>query len=191
MFSTNRLRKELKDIELRLDDLTPEMQLFIKDIGRIESIIPDFNPRRTALFTSIYPQTRLYFHMIPYYKNKIRNELFWLLDHGYTELIVSYGNAYGMFAMRELIRYRNKGLNFNLFSSKVFGERNHLPYKGKRELELVLACDEWLGLHYINIFIAQIIHKVSIISFEDALAYSHQKVPRSLAEHYRNLSQHG
>jgi hypothetical protein len=148
--------------------------------------IPKFDPSKTALFTSIYnidgdEQKRME------YRDKIREDCFRLLENGYDSLIVSYGNFYGMMALKTLLKIKESNPRFKLFCGKVLGERSHLSDDGLNELKLVLSCNNWFGIHKANVFIQKVISCVSVISCEDTMILSNQKTPQTLLEYYGDL----
>lgn len=149
--------------------------------------IPDFNPRRTALFTTTTAHSKLHFYNLPKYRYKIQRDCQWVLEHGYTDLIVNYGNAYGMLALEELLKLQKQGFSFKIYCGKVFGERRSLLHNGLKEVFMVASSDLRFGMHIAYIYITQVVFNVSVISSERSLFYSHRKVPKSMIDYYRYL----
>lgn len=172
------------DFKMKSDEYDETIKHAIPQESDIDLKIPELAPRRTVLFTAISNKSLLHILNTPFFRLKIRNECQWLIDHGYYVFVVSYGNAYGMIALKELIKLKQEGISFCLYSGKVRGERGRFRRNMVKQLRLLCQCDRCFGSQRLEDFFRKVICQVTIISSEKSLFYTNQKVPRSLVEYY-------
>lgn len=180
-------RAELERLEAESEEFeeTPECQAFVRELEATwPPPIPEFEPRRTAVFTSAGQRSAMRWYNLFYYRLHIRRDAFWLLEHGYYSLVVDYGSRYGMLALEELVRLREQGVEFHLYCGKVFGERWSLSTKreGWEELCLVFSCDHNFGMHDPETFRRGVYRRVSAFSLERFFLLSKQWIPPWLFE---------
>lgn len=148
--------------------------------------IPEFEPRRTAVFTLLEQRSRIRWYNLNLYRRRIRRNALWLLEHGYFCFVVNYGSRYGMLALEELLALRELGVEFRLLCGKVFGDRWRLSTKreGWRELCMVFSCDHNFGMHHLEDYQEKVYHRVSAFAGEQHLLFSKQWIPRWLLENW-------
>lgn len=181
----HRAELERLDAESEALEEDPECQAFVRELeDSWPPPIPEFDPRRTAVFTAAGKRSAMRWYNLFYYRLHIRRDAFWLLEHGYHSLVVDYGSRYGMLALEELVRLREQGAAFRLYCGKVFGERWRLSTKreGWKELCLVFSCDHNFGMHDPETFRRGVYRRVSAFSLERYFLLSKQWIPPWLFE---------
>lgn len=165
----------------------PEYQEFAREMERSwPPPIPEFEPRRTAVFTFLESRSRIHWYNLGSYRWKIRTDALWLLEHGYDCIVVNYGSHYGLLALEELLRLRGMGADFRLLCGKVMGEHWRLPTtrEGWQELCMTCACDRNFGMHSLPEFQALVYHRVSAFSGERNFLLSKEWIPPWLLENW-------
>jgi hypothetical protein len=85
---------------------------------------PDFNPAVTALFSTDYVRPLRFINrsVIRATRQKVNADCGTLIDLGYTDFIVNYGDNYGMIALSELIHLKKTLYpQINLYCGKLWG----------------------------------------------------------------------
>lgn len=182
-------RAELERLEEEGDCLEeePEGQAFLRELeSSWPPPIPDFEPRRTAVFAAAVQRSSIRWYNLFYYRWRIRRDAFWLLEHGYYSFVVNYGSRYGLLALEELVRLREQGVEFRLICGKVFGERWRLSTKreGWKELCMVFSCDQNFGMHDPQEYRRGVYSRVSAFSLERHFLLSKRWIPQWLFENW-------
>lgn len=180
-------RAELERLER--EDLSddPEYQAFARELeSSWPPPVPEFEPRRTAVFTFLEQRSRMHWYNLWSYRRKIRTDALWLLEHGYTCFVVNYGSRYGLLALEELHRLREAGVEFRLICGKVLGQRWRLSTKreGWHELCMVCACDHNFGMRLLPEYQELVYHRVSAFSGERHFLLSREWIPQWLLENW-------
>lgn len=182
-------RAELERLEEESDALEedPACQTFLEEVeASWPPPIPEFEPRRTAVFTAAGRPSAMRWYNLWYYRWKVREDFFWLLDHGYHSFVVNYGSRYGLLALEELLRLREQGEDFHLYCGKVFGERWRLSTKreGWRELCMTCSCDCNFGMRDLVEYSCGVYRRVSAFSLERYFLLSRKHIPQWLFENW-------
>lgn len=182
-------RAELDQLEAESDALEedPEYRAFARKLEESwPPPIPEFEPRRTAVFTAVGQQSAIHWYNLRHYRWKIHRDAFWLLEHGYHCFVVNYGSRYGLLALEELLRLRRQGADFRLYCGKVLGERWRLSTKreGWRELCMTCSCDHNFGMHDASEYRAGVYQKASAFSVERHFLLSKEHLPWWLFENW-------
>lgn len=165
----------------------PEYQEFALELERSwPPPIPEFEPRRTAVFAFLERRSRIHWYNLGYYRWKIRSDALWLLEHGYYCFVVNYGSRYGLLALEELHRLRKTGVDFRLFCGKVLGEHWRLSTKreGWHELCMVCACDHNFGMRLLPEYQERVYQRASAFSGERHFLFSKEWLPQWLLENW-------
>lgn len=162
------------------------MKIILDELER-KNTDPEFNPHQTALFTTITMDSPLNYINEGKYRKKIHRDCRWLLNHGYYNFVVNYGNQYGMLAMQELLCMKKSGLQFTLYRGKVTGERRALIRNKLDELLMAGSCDRCFGNYHSVDFMKKVFMQVTVISSEKYLFNSEQKIPVETIRYYKKL----
>lgn len=185
-------RAELERLEADSDALEedPECQAFLQELEESwPPPIPDFEPRRTAVFTSLHSRSAIRWYSLRFYRRKIRRDAFWLLGHGYHSFVVNYGSRYGLLALEELLQLREQGGSFRLYCGRVLGEQWRLSTRreGWKELCMACSCDFNFGLRTPVEYQAGVYQKASAFSLERRLLLSKEHLPWWLFENWERV----
>lgn len=151
---------------------------------------PDFNPAVTALFSTNYfrPLRHISRRVIDRTRQKVQKDFQTLVDQGYTDFIVNYGDDYGMIALSELIHFK-KALypQINLYCGKLWGDHAccHTSWDFMRVLMICIENDsQFVGSMEPGTFVEKVVWRASQLSFEQGLIEMDKTIPKSMLTHF-------
>lgn len=151
---------------------------------------PDFNPAITALFSTDYAQPLRHIsrRVIRGMRQKVQGDCRTLVDQGYTDFVVNYGDNYGMIALSELIHLKKMLYpQINLYCGKLYSEHARC-YTTLDFMRMVTTCGatgtKFVGSMHPYKFIEKVAWRVSQLSFERGLMEMDKIMPRSMLTHF-------
>ncbi len=151
---------------------------------------PDFNPAVTALFSTDYarPLRLISRRVICGTRQKVKIDCQTLVDQGYTDFIVNYGDNYGMIALSELVHLkRSLYPQINLYCGKLYSEHARC-FTTLDFMWMMTTCSatgtKFVGSMHPYKFIEKVAWRVSRLSFERGLLEMDKTMPRSMLTHF-------
>ena len=160
----------------------------IKD--RLEFLTRSFEKDHTALFSTMVEYSRMKRIILPIFKLRIRKQLEFLLDNGYTEFIINYGEPYGMLALEVIIKYRDrKRSDIKIYAWKIDKRFQHFLKDGLKKLMLASAADSFITLGWKEYILLS--REVGAVATENGIVsceeYEHETTSVTAQHHHAML----